>query len=70
MLNLANLEVSEWVCNSTELAEMIRIQNGSELTAEYLSMQFCDLDPDTMESLLQEVVLQVDIGDLVEEVIS
>lgn len=68
MLQLSNMDVTQWICNSTELANIIRVKNGSSLTAEYISQQFCSLDTETAQSLVEELMLQIDIGNIVEEV--
>lgn len=43
--------------------------NNESLDVEYISQQFCNLDDETVELLLDELVQELDIGDLVEEVL-
>ena len=58
---------SDWVCKPAVLEDLLK-SGDNELDYEFLSQTFCNLDKDTLISILDEVFKQLDIGDLVEEV--
>ena len=58
---------SDWVCKPAVLEDLLK-SGDNELDYEFLSETFCNLDKDTLISILDEVFKQLDIGDLVEEV--
>ena len=68
LLDASQVNVTNWVCNSTQLAKLIEMPENATTDVDYISGQFCSLDSDTVSKILEEVILLVDVGDLMEEV--
>ena len=67
LINASQEMTSDWVCKPAVLEDLLK-SGDNELDYEFLSQTFCNLDKDTLISILDEVFKQLDIGDLVEEV--
>ncbi|KAL3877832.1 hypothetical protein ACJMK2_035476, partial [Sinanodonta woodiana] len=69
LLNSSRTNVFKEVCNSTELEKLI-ILNSSRINVNSLSEAFCSLDRETIVNLTEAIIARLDIGDLIEEMIS
>ena len=67
LINASQEMTIDWVCKPAVLEDLLK-SGDNELDYEFLSQTFCNLDKDTLISILDEVFKQLDIGDLVEEV--
>ncbi|WAQ96399.1 ABCAC-like protein [Mya arenaria] len=70
LLDFAKTDIGDLVCNSTELARLLSRENDTDFDAAYVSESFCNLDTDTINNMLDELIGQLDIGDLVEELVN
>ncbi|KAK3588928.1 hypothetical protein CHS0354_023689 [Potamilus streckersoni] len=69
LLNSSRVDVSQEVCNSTELEKLILL-NNSRVDVRNISEAFCSLDRETIVNLTEAIIVRLDIGDLVEEMIT
>ena len=68
LLDLAELDMTSLVCNSTELARLLSLRNDSALDPVAVSNQLCNLDKDIVSRLVDDLLMQLDVGDLVAQV--
>jgi len=68
LLDLVELDVTSLVCNSTELARLLSLRNDSALDPVTVSNQLCNLDKDIVSRLVDDLLMQLDVGDLVAQV--
>ncbi|KAL3877830.1 hypothetical protein ACJMK2_035474 [Sinanodonta woodiana] len=69
ILNSKNTNVSEKVCNATELEKLISL-NSSRVSVRDISEAFCNLDRETIVNLTEAIIARLNIGDLIEEMIN
>ncbi|KAL4240022.1 ATP-binding cassette sub- A member 12 [Mactra antiquata] len=67
LISAAQINVTDYVCNSTKLGDIITIKNDSITNVEEISKELCNVDPDIVDSLIEEILTQLDIGEFIEE---
>lgn len=68
LLMAAEEDITGWICDSSNLKELINEKEGSDLDIELISEQFCSLDSETVSAVVDEIFQQLDIGQLMEDV--
>lgn len=67
LLTTVKTNVNGWACNSTRLAQLLLVRQDL-INVTHISQQLCSLDKDTVTALLDELIGQINIGDLMEEI--